>query len=483
MFAAAIAQLRFAVSVGFGRRFDHRALERLADALEASRNEFGPFDSDVVEAVSGPVYPLVERRQMQLRRFTHLLRRAVDQTEYYRSLLERAGLSGPDIVWDEVRVLPLTRKHSVRDDPTAFVASDAKPVYVAETTGTTGRPTRVHFSAYELALMRDLGVIGFMLANTIEPDDVLIMATSPRALGNMIIGSAATRIGAAVRFPGVVNPSAMLAALSSSTNLRAKKGRPSLLSTYPSYLGALIEAGLTRGYKPRDFGLERIFTGGELLTASLKERTKLVFGEVAFIETYAMTETLPFGGQFCRQGHLHFDPTHGLIELCDPTTGAEAAPGEKATLVATPFPPYRDTTLLLRYDTEDVVCALAQPPDCEKHHLPAASAPWGKLAACTLLANGRIVTPREVAEVLEASVDVPLPARYAMSAWGDRIVVDVVVRDPHDAAVKAKFADKLADEGVPIAAVRLVDHPSNLPDWKPLRADLREPCFPIRVAS
>ena len=52
---------------------------------------------------------------------------------------------------------------------------------------------------------------------------------------------------------------------------------------------------------------------------------------------------------------LPFEPVHGLLEVLDPETRRPAGPGEVGTLVATPFPPFRETTILLRYDTQDVV--------------------------------------------------------------------------------------------------------------------------------
>lgn len=64
----------------------------------------------------------------------------------------------------------------------------------------------------------------------------------------------------------------------------------------------------------------------------------------------------------------YFEPSHGLLELLNPFTGTPAGPGELATLVMTPFPPFRETTLLLRYDTEDIVRVLDGPPTCSLHH-------------------------------------------------------------------------------------------------------------------
>ncbi len=68
------------------------------------------------------------------------------------------------------------------------------------------------------------------------------------------------------------------------------KPQVSYLNTYPSYLGELVERGLRQGYRPSDFGLERI-GGGELVSEGLKERTRRLFGSVGFDEGHGMTET------------------------------------------------------------------------------------------------------------------------------------------------------------------------------------------------
>ena len=154
---------------------------------------------------------------------------------------------------------------------------------------------------------------------------------------------------------GLVAPERTLALLSRPVTLPGRKPRVSLLSTYPSYLGALVETGLARGYRPPDFGLERIFVGGEIVTAGLKARARELFGEVAYSEGWAMSETFPLCAQRCEQGHLHAEPAHGLLEVLDPDTDAPAAPGAIGVLVATPFAPFRETSPLLRYDTGDLV--------------------------------------------------------------------------------------------------------------------------------
>jgi hypothetical protein len=100
----------------------------------------------------------------------------------------------------------------------------------------------------------------------------------------------------------------MLVELSPRRRLPGHSDRPTLISANPSYLGMLVEAGAANGMGPGD--------------------------------------------------------------LLHPRTGAPARPGDPATIVATPLPPVRETTIVMRYDTEDVVTALPAELDCELRHQP-----------------------------------------------------------------------------------------------------------------
>jgi hypothetical protein len=280
----------------------------------------------------------------------------------------------------------------------------------------------------------------------------------------------------------------MLSALSTRRRVPGHADRPTLLNANPSYLGMLAEEGAVLGMGPGDFGLRRIFTGGELVTAGLRERLVALFGDIDIQETYTATETVPFGARRCRHGHLHFEPTHGLLELVNPLTGRSAEPGEVATIVTTTLPPLRESTLLVRYDTEDVVYALQGEPDCELRHQPACSPVMGKLSGCARLDDDRLVCPRQIAEALESSRSVPLPARYWFRGVGDAVAVEAVVRDRADDGARRDIVARLLDAGVPLGELRLVDNAGAMSQPLSLRADLREPVFkaarlPLNEAS
>jgi phenylacetate-CoA ligase len=268
--------------------------------------------------------------------------------------------------------------------------------------------------------------------------------------------------------------------------MAGKKPRVSVMSTYPSYLGQLVEEGLRRGYRPVDFGLERIVIGGELVSDGLKARSRHLFGSLQFDEAYAMTETWPVGGQRCVEGHLHFEPGQGLVEVVEPETGAPVLPGEAGSIVVTPFPPYRDTTLLLRYDTQDMARPVAGPLTCALRTMPATTNTLGKLRFSVQHDSGWTY-PRDVLEALEKMEEVPLPARYGFWAVPGGVAVEVVTRQTGH-ATRRQVQRQLEERGVPVQEIRLLEHERALQHPIPLRCDLREVSFapppgPARVAN
>ena len=476
MLLTALAQLRLAASLALGIPFAPWAFDRLIDGALATLREFGSIGPEGAEVLSGPALDQETRRAIQTRRFRAQAVRAARETAYYGRLFANLGQDPARLRHEDIARLPLTPKAALRADPDAFVRRGSTPVLRSLTTGTTGPPTAVAFSADELRTMVALSALGFLFQHALAPEDIVQISTSSRAvLGNLGLAGACARIGATCYQAGQVEPARALALLAEGRRVPGKKRRTSVLSAYPSYLGELVECGLRLGYRPADFGLERVLVGGAVVTAGLLARARRLFGDAAFVESHGMTEMLPMGGQVCSHGHLHFEVAHGLLEVRALETGAPAAPGEAGTLVVTPFPPFRETTLLLRYDTEDVARPLAGPLACSLRTLPATTTLLGK-RRLAVRHDGGWTYPRDVLEALEAVEAVPLPARCGFRAVPGGVAVEVVAREDTPAARRA-IAARLAARGVPLRELHLVRQPRQLRRPLPLRCDLRETSF------
>lgn len=167
--------------------------------------------------------------------------------------------------------------------------------------------------------------------------------------------------------------------------------------------------------------------------------------------------------------------SQGLLEVLDYETGTPTLPGEMGTIVATPFPQYRETTIVLRYDTQDVVRAITGPLCCSLRHLPATSNLFGKLSLSVHHERGWTF-PREIAEALEALEEVPLPARYGFWAVEGGVAVEVVTQTTTP-SVRSKIEASLETWGVPLRALHLLEDCRLLQHPMPLRGDLREQVF------
>ena len=208
-------------------------------------------------------------------------------------------------------------------------------------------------------------------------------------------------------------------------------------------------------------------------------RSRALFGDVTIEQGYGMTEIWPVGGTVCEQGHLHFEPTHGLVETVDPETGRAAAPDAVASLVVTPFAPFRDTTLVIRYDTEDLVAPLGTArATCSLKALPATGSLLGKQRLSVRHADGW-TCPRHVFDALEALDEVPLPARcgFWVPATASLSRSSRAATPPRSAA---GIADALEAQGVPLRALPITHRsrgaaPTVPSARRPARGDLSDP--------
>lgn len=477
MLEAGFAQLRFASSLLFGTRFSLRAFDRMIDALRETQREFGSIGAEGTEMLTGPALDDETCRQVQLRRFRAQAKRAARETDYYQRLFADLGLDPRRLTYDDIATTPLTPKSDLRQDPDAFVSHAARPFLRALTTGTTGWPTSVSFSSYEVQVYFALTAIASLMNGDLTPEDIVQISTSSRGtLGNICLAGACAHIGAQVYLAGVIEPSTALALLAEKRHTAGKKSRTSVLYTYPSYLGELIEYGPAHGYRPVDFGLERIFVGGEIVTEGLKARSQRLFGNARVIDSaYGMTEIWPFGGQSCEEGHLHYEISQGLLEVVNPESGVATQSGEIGTIVATPFYPYRETTLLLRYETGDMARLPSGPLTCRLRHVPATGPLLGK-HDLAVRHDGGWMPPRQIAEALEALDEVPLPARCGFWAVPGGVAVEVVTRET-SRETQARIEAGLHEYGVPVREVYLREHVRELRCPLPLRGDLRETMF------
>ncbi|MFI6787236.1 phenylacetate--CoA ligase family protein [Nonomuraea sp. NPDC050383] len=447
MFGTAVRQLGYAWSMMSGRRFRIRDVRALVDDTRATMEAFGsPGEgSDDMLAATDPEI----QEDLTKRRMRRTIKHAMAEVPYYRRLRD------PDDI-------PPTPKLALRGMPSAFVSDLARPAVLAHTTGTTGSPTLVWFSAYEIELMSSISALGLMLAGGLRSDHLWANAISSRSIAQILVERAVPMTGAGFVHLGMVDPRATLDRLATPLHVPGKQPLITHLNLTASYLGALVQEAERGGWSPRDFGLAEVYSGGEVLTDALRVRAEQALGAKVF-DGYSMTEVAPVAGRVCDDGHLHLPPDQGLVEVLDPVTMEPAGPDALGVLVITPYSTFRDTTLLLRYVTGDMVRTLPEPPTCAMAAIPATSRLLGRSV------DGEVTT-RDVLDLLQAEPALPLPTRFAIE---DGILHVVSGKD--DPALLGRLEERAG--ALAIRGIRLVETPDELPAPCQVRADLIEHSF------
>jgi len=473
MFETGIRQFRLALGMVQGRRLDPRNVARLVDDSLATLAEFGEPGADAAELIDGPMSSPEARLDIANRSLRRTARRLAAQSPFYARRFASAHVEPARLDVAGLRTIPVTVSADLAGRQGDFRCTDVPPYLATRTTGTTGRPTEVWLSRYEMELWPALGALAGVLRGELLPGDVMQVNLSSRSTGAMHLAAASCRLaGAGCRPLGIVPPDTALESLAD--------GGTTILVTCPSYLAELVTAARSRGMGAGDFQLRRLQVGGELLSTSLAQAAAVTFGVSLVDDPYSMTEVAPVTGRTCSQAHLHYDLNLGLTELVDMGTGEPAAPGALGTLVITPYFPYRDCMPVFRYDTRDVARCLPDAPlRCELAGVPATSQILGKASHLLRLAGGEIITPRLLIEAIEALPAEPWPARYRATARDGRVKLTLpagTIAGYGEAEARRHFAAAGLDVDLDIVA------DDQAPSLRRTRSDLHETTFASQQA-
>jgi phenylacetate-CoA ligase len=472
VFETGIRQFRLAMGMVWGRRLDPDNIARLVEDALATIAEFGEPGEDVQSLTDGPLSDPHARRSFADGGVRRTAKRLAAQSAFYGRRFAAAEVRADRLDTAGLHAIPVTVKADLIRRGADFLCADVPAHLATRTTGTTGRPAEVWLSRYEMAVWPALGALTAVLRDDVRSTDVMQVHVSSRSTASVQLDVASLRLAhAGCRMLGLVPPDEALDSLAD--------GIVTLLSTVPSYLGELVVAARRRGMGPGDFRLRRIDVGGEVLSPSLAAAASVTFGVPGVNDLFGMTEVLPVTGRTCSQRHLHHDINTGHLEYLDLESGEPAAPGALATVVITPFFPYRDCMPVFRYDTRDVVRRLPDEPlTCEISGLPGTSQILGKADQLLHAANG-IVTPRQLVEAIEALPTQPWPARFRATSHGGRIALTLPESVVAGSGAKRTVAH-LADHGLDVDLQLVTDDEGR--GLRPLRCDLRETTFVTRPA-
>ncbi len=286
--------------------------------------------------------PVMNRlRQPAFRRTVRLVAR---HSPFYRAKFAKFGI-------DPERV------HSLADLKDCFTTADevrgsrpeellcGRPDLVIESSGTTGRQTRIYLRREELDYAARQGIILFGMAGIGPQDRILGAFDYSWGLGGLYMERAIALSGLFGVCPGLVDPSEAVD--------RLALHRFTVVMADPFWLSRFTEIAMARGLRPP---MTALISGAERVTGYLRGQLEAYWRAPLYM-TYASTELGASLGAECRahEGY-HLHEYDYAIEVVDPD--AEGY-GE---IVFTTL--NRQVMPLIRYRTGDIARLILEPCRC-----------------------------------------------------------------------------------------------------------------------
>jgi len=344
------------------------------------------------------------------------------RSPYYRRIL--AGRPDHPLTPETLAELPLTGKSDLAEHNDEFLA--VPPGEVADisfTSGTTGRPCRICYTASDLERLGYNDAKGFLAAGIRPGDRVLLTCTIDRCfIAGLAYYSGVIRLGATAIRNG-------LNTLESHAEIM-RLSRPDAIVGVPSFLAKLGEYLISTGYDSSS--VRTLVCIGEPLRdrdlnlTPLGRKLERYFPGAAH-STYASSEIVTSFTECsaCAGGHPPADLA--VVEIVDPD-GHPLPPGKVGEVVVTPL---RVTGMpLIRFRTGDVSFLIPE-ERCACGRNTRRLGPILGRKAQMLKIRGTTLFPNSFFAVLDSLEDV---ADYYMevsgSALSDEARVFAAVRDP-----------------------------------------------------
>jgi phenylacetate-CoA ligase len=299
---------------------------------------------DPVERVS-----VDELRALQLDRLRWSLRHAYDNVAHYRAAFDAAGVHPDDCreLADLAR-FPFTTKADLRDNyPFGMFAVPREQVSrVHASSGTTGRPTVVGYTAEDIATWSAVMARSIRAAGGRPGDRVHV------AYGyGLFTGGLGAHYGAEALGCTVIPVSG---GMTERQVLLITDFEPDVIMVTPSYMLAVVDEMERQGVDPRRTSLKVGIFGAEPWTDDMRRELEGRL-DMHAVDIYGLSEVMgPGVAQECveTKDGLHIWEDHFYPEVVDPLTDEVLPDGEKGELVFTSLS--KQATPVVRYRTRDL---------------------------------------------------------------------------------------------------------------------------------
>ncbi len=298
----------------------------------------------------------IELEELQLRRLKSIVEKVYKNVPFYHKKLKEAAVSPQDIqTLKDLSKLPTTRKVNLRENYPfgLFAVPREEVVRVHASSGTTGKPTVVGYTANDIATWSDMMARDFVMVGVTKGDIFQNAVNYGFFTGGLGVHYGIERMGAMAVPSGVGNTERQL-------EIMMDFG-VTVLHCTPSYALYLAETAKAKDIVDKLKLRIGCFGAEPWSDESRKELEEAL--HIKAYDSYGLSEMMGPGVAFeCQeQNGLHIWEDHFLIEILDENE-EPCAPGEPGELVVTSLT--KEAMPLIRYHTGDMTYVLDEKCSC-----------------------------------------------------------------------------------------------------------------------
>lgn len=307
--------------------------------------------------------PRPELAALQLQRLQHVVERVAANVPFYRHSFSALGINPQNIkTLDDLRRLPFTTKKDMRDSYPygLFAAPMEEIVRIHASSGTTGKPTVVGYTAQDINNWSDLMARSFVAAGAHRGDIIHNAYGYGLFTGGLGAHYGAERLGASVIPISGGNTKRQIMFMQDFGS--------TVLTCTPSYSLFMAEEALAAGIDFKGLKLRVGIFGAEPWSEAMRQEieTKL---NLDAIDIYGLSEIMGPGVAIecieAKRG-LHIWEDHFIPEIIDPESGEVLPEGAQGELVITTIT--KEGIPLIRYRTRDITSLTYEPCICGRTH-------------------------------------------------------------------------------------------------------------------
>ncbi|MBK7059699.1 MAG: phenylacetate--CoA ligase [Rubrivivax sp.] len=303
-----------------------------------------PGDLEPIERASRD-----ELQALQLQRLRKTLQHAYDNVPHYRRVFDAHGVHPSDCrQLSDLARFPFTAKSDLREHYPfgMFAVPREQVVRIHASSGTTGKPTVVGYTAGDIERWSQLGARSIRAAGG-RPGDIVHVAYGY----GLFTGGLGAHYGAE-KLGCTVIP--MSGGQTEKQVQLIEDFRPDIIMVTPSYMQVIVEEFRRQGKDPRAMSVSVGIFGAEPWTEAMRRDIEASAGLDA-VDIYGLSEVMgPGVASECvetKDGPVIWED-HFLPEIVDPETGQVLPDGEEGELVFTSLT--KEAFPVIRYRTRDL---------------------------------------------------------------------------------------------------------------------------------